>query len=148
MSHPSDHDGPLPDIYRSREAFFSSLPAWRRFLAKLNWHPTIDLMVRRYSLEQADTSRSERSQQGCMEPTTAASEAPAAEPRQPSWRNAIKATLLLALGIGIAILLFSSPWFWLLLVAGMALWIVAGLLDGLWKTIYDTLQEGDQPAPP
>lgn len=80
MGHPPDHDGPLPDIYRSREAFFASLPA---------------------------------------------------------WRNAMK-----------AILLFSSPWFWLVLVAGMALWIVAGLLGGLWTTIYDTLQEEGQPAPP
>lgn len=44
MPHSPDLNGPLPDIYRSREAFFASLPAWRRFLAKLNWHPIIDLM--------------------------------------------------------------------------------------------------------
>ncbi len=28
MGYPSDFDEPLPDIYRSREAFFASLPAW------------------------------------------------------------------------------------------------------------------------
>ena len=54
MGHPPDLDGPLPDIYRSREAFFASLPGWRRFLAKLNWHPIIDLIVKRYDLEQED----------------------------------------------------------------------------------------------
>ncbi|NBS12947.1 MAG: hypothetical protein EBS77_09855 [Gammaproteobacteria bacterium] len=60
MGHPPDLDGPLPDIYRSREAFFASLPAWRRFLAKLNWHPIIDLMVERYAREQEDARRRER----------------------------------------------------------------------------------------
>jgi len=52
MGYPPDFDEPLPDIYRSREAFFASLPAWRRFLAKFNWHPIIDLMVERYAREQ------------------------------------------------------------------------------------------------
>ena len=66
----------------------------------------------------------------------------------PSRRNAVKATLLLLLGIGIAILLFTSPWFWLLLLAGFAVWVVVGLLGFIWKAIYDTLQEGDQPPPP
>ena len=52
------------------------------------------------------------------------------------------------LGIGIAILLFTSPWFWLLLLAGFAVWVVVGLLGFIWKAIYDTLQEEDQPQPP
>ena len=66
----------------------------------------------------------------------------------PSRGNAVKATLLLLLGIGIAILLFTSPWFWLLLLAGFAVWVLVGLLGFIWKAIYDTLQEEDQPPPP
>ena len=30
----------------SKSEFLSSLPPWRRFLAKLNWHPTIDAQIR------------------------------------------------------------------------------------------------------
>ena len=29
----------------SKSEFLSSLPPWRRFLAKLNWHPTIDAQI-------------------------------------------------------------------------------------------------------
>jgi uncharacterized membrane protein YccC len=178
MGHPPDLDGPLPDIYRSREAFFASLPAWRRFLAKLNWHPIIDLMVESYAWEQEDArrrdrlARSESSPPGGAllaelnaelnrrgstgttitdlpaEPTDPRPQQASAAPRQPSRRNAVKATLLLVLGIGIAILMFTSPWFWLLLLAGIAVWVAVGLLGFIWKAIYDTLQEGDQPPPP
>jgi Flp pilus assembly protein TadB len=174
MDHPPDLDGPLPDIYRSREAFFASLPGWRRFLAKLNWHPIIDLMVKRYAWEQEDL-RLDRLASAANSPTGDAllaelnaelnrrgstrttitdlpAEPTAPRPEQastaPSRRNAVKATLLLLLGIGIAILLFTSPWFWLLLLAGFAVWVVVGLLGFIWKAIYDTLQEGDQPPPP
>lgn len=178
MGYAPDLDEPLPDIYRSREAFFASLPAWRRFLAKLNWHPIIDLMVERYALEQEDArhrarlARSESSPLGDTllaelnaelnrlgstrttitdlpaEPTAPRPGQASTAPTQPSRRNAVKATLLLVLGIGIAILLFTSPWFWLLLLAGCAVWVVLGLLGFIWKAIYDTLQEGDQPPPP
>jgi DNA-binding transcriptional regulator GbsR (MarR family) len=30
----------------SKSEFLSSLPPWRRLLAKLNWHPTIDAQIR------------------------------------------------------------------------------------------------------
>jgi hypothetical protein len=30
----------------SKSEFLSSLPPWRRLLAKLNWHPTIDARIR------------------------------------------------------------------------------------------------------
>ena len=30
----------------SNSEFLSSLPPWRRLLAKLNWHPTIDAQIR------------------------------------------------------------------------------------------------------
>ena len=29
----------------SKSEFLSSLPPWRRWLAKLNWHPTIDAQI-------------------------------------------------------------------------------------------------------
>lgn len=176
MHHPSDLDGPLPDIYRSREAFFASLPAWRRFLAKLNWHPIIDLMVERYAREQEEARRQDRlarlessppddpllaefnaelHRRGSAtitdlpaEPTDPRPEQANTAPRQPSKRNAAKATLLLLLGIGIAILLFTSPWFWLLLMVATAAYVAFALLASLWQAIYDTLQEGDQPPPP
>ena len=126
MGDPQGTDGRLPEIYLSREAFFASLPAWRRFLAKLNWRPTIDLMVKQYALEQVEAPLPELV---------------SSESKQSSWRNAIKAILLLLLGIGIVILLFSSPWFWLLLMVATAACIAFGLLAFLWQAIYDTLQE-------
>ena len=43
---------PLPSIYRSKQEFLASLPPWRRLLQKLNWHPTIDVNVERYAIEQ------------------------------------------------------------------------------------------------
>lgn len=125
MHHPSDLDGPLPDIYRSREAFFASLPAWRRFLAKLNWHPIIDLMVERYAREQEDARRRDRLARWESSPpddpllaelnaelhrrgSTTITDLPAqptdprpepadTAPGQPSKRNAAKATLPLVL---------------------------------------------------
>jgi hypothetical protein len=30
----------------SKSEFLASLPPWRRWLAKLNWHPTIDAQIR------------------------------------------------------------------------------------------------------
>jgi hypothetical protein len=30
----------------SRSEFLSSLPPWRRWLARLNWHPTADAQIR------------------------------------------------------------------------------------------------------
>ena len=29
----------------SKSEFLSSLPPWRRFLARLNWHPTVDAQI-------------------------------------------------------------------------------------------------------
>ena len=43
---------PLPLTYRSKQEFLASLPPWRRLLQKLNWHPTVELKVQRYGLEQ------------------------------------------------------------------------------------------------
>ena len=43
---------PLPSIYRSKQEFLASLPPWRRLLQKLNWHPTVELKVQRYELQQ------------------------------------------------------------------------------------------------
>ena len=30
----------------SKSEFLSSLPPWRRWLARLNWHPTVDAQIR------------------------------------------------------------------------------------------------------
>lgn len=30
----------------SKEEFLSSLPPWRRFLARLNWHPVVEYEIR------------------------------------------------------------------------------------------------------
>ena len=43
---------PLPSTYRSKQEFLASLPPWRRLLQKLNWHPTLDVDVERYEIEQ------------------------------------------------------------------------------------------------
>ena len=43
---------PLPSTYRSKQEFLASLPPWRRLLQKLNWHPTVELKVQRFELEQ------------------------------------------------------------------------------------------------
>lgn len=179
----SDAEGPLPDIYRSRQAFFASLPAWRRFLAKINWRPTIDLMVKAYHLQQEAARRdqaqaapsgripsdpllaelnAELSRRAGHAPSrtvastlasspklelVAAAPAPPA-PRRQSWRNRVKASLLLLLGIGIAVPLFWSGAILLLLLVGIPAFILVVGLGGLWKAIYDTLEEGDQPPPP
>jgi hypothetical protein len=36
----------------SKSEFLSSLPPWRRLLAKLNWHPTIDAQIRELESER------------------------------------------------------------------------------------------------
>lgn len=50
----------LPSHYRNKQAFLSSLPPWRRLLAKLNWHPTVELKVKQYALEQKEIEREQR----------------------------------------------------------------------------------------
>ncbi|WP_341883031.1 hypothetical protein, partial [Synechococcus sp. UW140] len=45
-------DSPLPSHYRSKQEFLASLSPWRRQLANLNWHPTVDMKVQSYALEQ------------------------------------------------------------------------------------------------
>ena len=38
----------------SRSEFLSSLPRWRRWLAKLNWHPTVDAQIRSHESKQSE----------------------------------------------------------------------------------------------
>ncbi|MFO0040111.1 MAG: hypothetical protein ACK522_14375 [Synechococcaceae cyanobacterium] len=45
-------ESPLPSHYRSKQEFLTCLPPWRRLLAKLNWHPTIEKKVVSYASEQ------------------------------------------------------------------------------------------------
>jgi len=47
----------------SRSEFLSSLPPWRRWLARLNWHPTIDAQINAIeSRQEAERLRSETAQ--------------------------------------------------------------------------------------
>ena len=50
-------DSPLPSHYRSKQEFLASLSPWRRQLANLNWHPTVDMKVQSYALEQQAIER-------------------------------------------------------------------------------------------
>ena len=56
-------DSPLPSHYRSRQEFLASLSPWRRQLANLNWHPTVDMKVQSYALEQQAIEREHRMKQ-------------------------------------------------------------------------------------
>lgn len=44
----------------SKSEFLSSLPPWRRFLAKLNWHPTIDARIRELEYEKLEQESERR----------------------------------------------------------------------------------------
>jgi len=44
----------------SKSEFLSSLPPWRRFLAKLNWHPTIDAQIRVLESERREKESERR----------------------------------------------------------------------------------------
>jgi DNA-binding transcriptional regulator GbsR (MarR family) len=56
-------DSPLPSHYRSKQEFLASLSPWRRQLANLNWHPTVDMKVQSYALEQQAIEREQRMKQ-------------------------------------------------------------------------------------
>ncbi len=56
-------DSPLPSHYRSKQEFLASLSPWRRQLANLNWHPTVDMKVQSYALEQQAIEREQRIKQ-------------------------------------------------------------------------------------
>jgi hypothetical protein len=44
----------------SKSEFLSSLPPWRRFLAKLNWHPTIDAQIKGLESERREQESERR----------------------------------------------------------------------------------------
>ena len=47
----------------SKSEFLSSLPPWRRWLAKLNWHPTIDAQIRVLESERREKEWQRRAQE-------------------------------------------------------------------------------------
>ena len=47
----------------SKSEFLSSLPPWRRLLAKLNWHPTIDAQIRVLESERRENVFKKREQE-------------------------------------------------------------------------------------
>ncbi|WP_398330632.1 hypothetical protein [Vulcanococcus sp.] len=103
------------DPYAEERAFIATLPAWRRFLARLNWRSPLNAYV---LVDEASG-------------------------RRPSLKKAIKATLLLLLGAGVLVVLVWSQLLLVVLLAVPVLLIVAGVVGGLWRVIYDTLQEGE-----
>jgi len=46
----------------SKSEFLFSLPPWRRLLAKLNWHPTIDARIRVLECERREQESERRTQ--------------------------------------------------------------------------------------
>jgi hypothetical protein len=44
----------------SKSEFLSSLPPWRRFLSRLNWHPTIDAQIRSLESERREQESKKR----------------------------------------------------------------------------------------
>ena len=47
----------------NRSAFLSSLPLWRRWLATLNWHPTIDAQISALESERREHEYETREQE-------------------------------------------------------------------------------------
>ena len=47
----------------SRSVFLSSLPPWRRWLAKLNWHPTIGAQISALESERREQEAEKREQE-------------------------------------------------------------------------------------
>ncbi|MFO0038543.1 MAG: hypothetical protein ACK522_06315 [Synechococcaceae cyanobacterium] len=47
----------------SKSEFLSSLPPWRRWLARLNWHPTIDAQIRVLASEKREKEWQRRAQE-------------------------------------------------------------------------------------
>jgi Flp pilus assembly protein TadB len=106
----------VPDPYAEERAFVATLPGWRRFLARLNWHsPLNDYLPGQGS----------------------------SHPQKLSARNAVKATLLLLLGAGVFVFLVWSQYLLIVLLLIPVFLVGAALIFGLWRAIYDTLQEGE-----
>ena len=105
-----------PDPYAEERAFLAALPGWRRFLSRLNWRSPLN----DYYPGQ-DSSH----------------------PQKLSRVNAVKATLILLLGIGVLVFLVWSQYLLIVLLLAPVLLIVVAGIFALWGAIYDTLQEGD-----
>lgn len=105
-----------PDPYAEERAFVATLPGWRRFLSRLNWRSPLN----DYHPSQASNNH-----------------------RKFSRINAVKATLVLFLGIGVLVFLVWSQYLLIVLLLAPVLLIVVAGIFALWGAIYDTLQEGD-----
>ena len=44
----------------NKSEFLSSLPPWRRWLARLNWHPTVDAQIRALESERREKESERR----------------------------------------------------------------------------------------
>ena len=106
----------VPDPYAEERALLATLPGWRRFLARLNWHSPLNDYL----------------------PGQVSSHA-----QKLSARNAVKATLLLLLGAGVFVFLVWSQYLLIVLLLIPVFLVGAALILALWRAIYDTLQEGE-----
>ena len=104
------------DPHREERAFVASLPAWRRFLSRLNWHSPLNDGYWSYN---------------------------ATASKKPSLKNAIHAALLLLLGVGVVVLLIWTQYLLFVLLILPVILVASYLIFAIWKAIYDTLQEGD-----
>lgn len=105
------------DPYAEERAFLATLPGWRRFLARLNWHSPLN-----------DYYPGQNS----------------AYSQKLSAKNAVKASLLSMLGAGVIVFLAWSQYLLIALLLIPILLISAAMISALWRAIYDTLQEGDR----
>ena len=106
----------VPDPYDEERAFLATLPGWRRFLARLNWHSPLNDDY----LGQGST-----------------------QPQKISARNSVKATLLLLLGAGVFVFLVWTQYLLIAVLLIPVFWVGAAMISALWRAIYDTLQEGE-----
>lgn len=104
------------DPYWEERAFVATLPGWRRFLCRLNWRSPLN-----------DSIPYQRS----------------VVSRKTSLKNAIRATILLLLGLGVVTLLIWSQYLLFILLILPIVFVVFYLVSALWMAIYDTLQEGE-----
>ena len=55
--------GAQPSSSISKSEFLSSLPPWRRWLSRLNWHPVVEYEIREIEFERREIEHEKRMKQ-------------------------------------------------------------------------------------
>ena len=55
--------GAQPSSSISKSEFLSSLPRWRRWLSRLNWHPVVEYEIREIEFERREIEHEKRMKQ-------------------------------------------------------------------------------------